>query len=225
MSPVSFRPGIGAVKLRPRRSKPSPTHSTADHARPSAGRLRPKHSTTNYNRYEKPVLQRSIEPSRYHAAPYQNALKRPEFRQGTAAADPVSTAPQRSRSSRPSNRRSASAPGPTAPPPAATSRTGSSNTTDDACILPLTTRPRSTSEPPGGTVCLPPHNQSGVQNRADSAPYPLTLVNHHDRTVLRGHGDQTATRDHRREISVPRGYQPQPEQTHAVLPAWAAAET
>ncbi len=40
---------------------PSPEHSTDDPAKPSTGELPPKHSTSTYNPYNKPVLRQPIE--------------------------------------------------------------------------------------------------------------------------------------------------------------------
>jgi hypothetical protein len=45
------------------KSQPSPITSTPDHAKPSAGALPPKRSTTTYTRYSKPVLRPPIESS------------------------------------------------------------------------------------------------------------------------------------------------------------------
>lgn len=45
----------------PRSSRPSPTHSTTDHARHSDGKLPPKHLTNTYNRSNNPVLRPPVE--------------------------------------------------------------------------------------------------------------------------------------------------------------------
>ena len=64
-----------------RKSQRSLTPSTPDHAKPSDGALRPKHSTTTYTRNIKPVLRRPIESSQVpDRRPQRRIDERPRHR-------------------------------------------------------------------------------------------------------------------------------------------------
>jgi hypothetical protein len=69
-SPVSAPIGGGT----PKTSQPSPTPSTPDPARPSAGALPPKPSTNTYTRYNKPVLRGPIEFAQYTSIAFAETL-------------------------------------------------------------------------------------------------------------------------------------------------------
>src|SRR5664279_4898626 len=51
-------------------SRPWPALSISGRARHSAGRLRPKRSTSSYSRFIKPVLRRSVESGQYTSAEF-----------------------------------------------------------------------------------------------------------------------------------------------------------
>ena len=57
-----------------RRSRPSRQRSTAGHERPSNGRHRPRHSTSNYAQPHKPLVRRSIESGQYTSIRFSERL-------------------------------------------------------------------------------------------------------------------------------------------------------
>ena len=65
-----FPKGTDLSRWAARTSTPSLPPSTADPARPSAGRPPPKPSTSTYYRSKKPVLHRPVEPRQYTSAAF-----------------------------------------------------------------------------------------------------------------------------------------------------------
>src|SRR5439155_22291469 len=68
-------PRPGSARPQPRRTPPAspgsrPPHSTAGHARHSAGRHQPKHSTNSYSVFKAPVLRPPVESGLYALFPY-----------------------------------------------------------------------------------------------------------------------------------------------------------
>ena len=69
-----FPKGTDLTDTHPPTWTPSPQHSTADPAKPSAGKPPPRPSTTSYALPHKAVLQRPLEPGQYLSIRYTNRL-------------------------------------------------------------------------------------------------------------------------------------------------------